>query len=167
MDQPFYEVPTKRLSYSFFFSRDARSYSSLFWKVKKKNFRQCNKMGGLFEQFGVAACWWIGGRRYDGGRNSGVGLRSSLHLHLGLGKIGFFLFLFSGQLHMGRNHNTFLFRNPDELSRPRTGKSRLGRWRKFPFVQCLSVFFSFCPFPSVNSSKCVSRLHILSSSNFV
>lgn len=33
------------------------------------------------------------------------------------------------------------------------------------FNACL--FFSFCPFPSVNSSKCVSRLHILSSSNFV
>jgi hypothetical protein len=57
-------------------------------------------MGGLFEQFRSATCWWIGGRRYDGGRNSGVGLRSSLHLHLGLGKIGFFLFLFSGQLPM-------------------------------------------------------------------
>jgi hypothetical protein len=59
--------------------------------------------------------------------------------------------------------------NPDKLSRPRTRKSRLGRWRKFLLFNACPVFFLFFTFSflSVNSSSCVcvSRLHIPSSSN--
>jgi hypothetical protein len=44
------------------------------------------------------------------------------------------------------NNNTFCS-NPDKLSRPRTRKSRLGRWRKFLLFKCLSVcFFPFSLF---------------------
>jgi hypothetical protein len=105
-------------------------------------------MGGLFEQFRSATCWWIGGRRYDGVRNRGlVGCVLLLHLHPGIGKNRDLHFSFFSSLDnclWRRNDNYLLLfrKNPDKLSRPRTRKSRLGRWRKFLlFNACL--FFSF------------------------
>ena len=94
-----------------------------------------------------SATWWIGGRRYEG--ELGVCL---LVLHCiciwGLENWDL-LFLFSGHLHMLRAAATTtpFCSNPDKLSRPRTRKSRLGRWRKFLLFNACPVFFLFYLFP--------------------
>jgi hypothetical protein len=122
-----------------------------------------------------SATWWIGGRRYDGESGCFACLRYIAFASASgdwKNRELYFLFLFSGHLHVLRaatTTTTSLCSNPDKLSRPRTRKSRLGRWRKFLLFNACPVFFLFFTFSflSVNSSSCVcvSRLHIPSSSN--
>jgi hypothetical protein len=105
----------------------------------------------VFEQFGVLLGGLAAGAMMA---NRGV-LLCVYFLAFASGdwKIGISFFSSLEHLHTLRMQHPFF--EPDKLSRPRTRKSRLGRWRKFLlFNACLFFPLTF-PFLSVNSSMCV------------